>query len=117
MSGAIPPLPNTPSWRGAQLKKRHRENLTFTFTVGILLELILPTCFNFFCFLYIVICEICSYVISSSFLLRSERVYLVVFTKQMLRLLLSVFSYLVRLLHFVGTLLTYLKSGMKEKLL
>jgi hypothetical protein len=22
MSGAIPPLPNTPSWRGAQLKKR-----------------------------------------------------------------------------------------------
>jgi hypothetical protein len=21
MSGAIPPLPNTPSWRGAQLKK------------------------------------------------------------------------------------------------
>jgi hypothetical protein len=27
MSGAIPPLPNTPSWRGAQLK--HRENFTF----------------------------------------------------------------------------------------
>jgi hypothetical protein len=22
MSGAIPPLPNTPSWRGAQLKKK-----------------------------------------------------------------------------------------------
>jgi hypothetical protein len=30
MSGAIPPLPNTPSWRGAQLN--HRDNFTFTFT-------------------------------------------------------------------------------------
>jgi hypothetical protein len=29
MSGAIPPLPNAPSWRGAQLK--HRD-VTFTFT-------------------------------------------------------------------------------------
>jgi hypothetical protein len=28
MSGAITPLPNTPSWRGAQLK--HRDNFTFT---------------------------------------------------------------------------------------
>jgi hypothetical protein len=28
MSGAIPPLPNTPSWRGARLK--HRDNFTFT---------------------------------------------------------------------------------------
>jgi hypothetical protein len=27
MSGAISPLPNTPSWRGAQLK--HRESFTF----------------------------------------------------------------------------------------
>jgi hypothetical protein len=27
MNGAIPPLPNTPSWRGAQLK--HRDNFTF----------------------------------------------------------------------------------------
>jgi hypothetical protein len=27
MSGAIPPLPNTPSWRGAQFK--HRDNFTF----------------------------------------------------------------------------------------
>jgi hypothetical protein len=30
MIGAIPPLPNMPSWRGAQLK--HRDNFTFTFT-------------------------------------------------------------------------------------
>jgi hypothetical protein len=30
MSGAIPPFPNTPSRRGAQLKK-HRDNFTFTF--------------------------------------------------------------------------------------
>jgi hypothetical protein len=29
MSGATSPLPNTPSWRGAQLK--HRDNFTFTF--------------------------------------------------------------------------------------
>jgi hypothetical protein len=29
MRGAIPPLPTTPSWRGAQLK--HRDNFTFTF--------------------------------------------------------------------------------------
>jgi hypothetical protein len=30
MGGAIPPLPNTPSWRGAWLKDR--QNFTFTFT-------------------------------------------------------------------------------------
>jgi hypothetical protein len=29
MHAAIPPFPNTPSWRGAQLK--HRGNFTFTF--------------------------------------------------------------------------------------
>jgi hypothetical protein len=29
MSGTIPPLPNTPSWRGAQLK--HRGTFTFIF--------------------------------------------------------------------------------------
>jgi hypothetical protein len=28
MSGAITPLPNTPLWRGAQLK--HRDNFNFT---------------------------------------------------------------------------------------
>jgi len=33
MSGDIPPPPNTPSWRGAQLKKKkHRNNFNFTFT-------------------------------------------------------------------------------------
>jgi hypothetical protein len=30
MSGAIPPFPNTPSWRGAQLKK-HRDNFVLFF--------------------------------------------------------------------------------------
>jgi len=30
MSGPTPPLPNTPSWRGAQLKK-HRDDFIFTF--------------------------------------------------------------------------------------
>jgi hypothetical protein len=28
MSGAIPPLPNTPSWRGAHLK--HSDNFTLS---------------------------------------------------------------------------------------
>jgi hypothetical protein len=28
MRGAVPPLPNTPSWHGAHLK--HRDNFTFT---------------------------------------------------------------------------------------
>jgi hypothetical protein len=28
MGGAVPPLPNTPSWRGAQLGE-HRDNFTF----------------------------------------------------------------------------------------
>jgi hypothetical protein len=30
MRGFIPSLPNTPSWRGAQLK-RHRDKFTFDF--------------------------------------------------------------------------------------
>jgi hypothetical protein len=37
MSGAIHPLPHTPSWRGAQLK--HRDNFTFTFTFTYLHQL------------------------------------------------------------------------------
>jgi hypothetical protein len=32
MRGVIPPLPNTPSWRGAQFKKKHRDIFIFTFT-------------------------------------------------------------------------------------
>jgi hypothetical protein len=32
MREAIPPSPNTPSWRGAQLN--HRDNFTFTFTLS-----------------------------------------------------------------------------------
>jgi hypothetical protein len=31
MSGSIPPLPNTPSWRGAQLRKSTGTTLPFTF--------------------------------------------------------------------------------------
>jgi hypothetical protein len=51
MRGAIPPLPNTPSWRGTLWKKRHRDNFTlFTFTkcvtwciaYGITLRSVLP---------------------------------------------------------------------------
>jgi hypothetical protein len=41
MSGAIPPLTNTPSWRGAQLKHRDNFIFTFTFTFYILLHTIL----------------------------------------------------------------------------
>jgi len=32
MRGAIHPVPNTPSWRGPQLKKKHRGNFAFTST-------------------------------------------------------------------------------------
>jgi hypothetical protein len=40
MSGAIIHSPNTPSWRGAQLK--HRDNFTFTLYINIMtMELIL----------------------------------------------------------------------------
>jgi hypothetical protein len=35
MRGAIAPLPNTPSWRGAQLKK-HRGKFTFTFIIKVM---------------------------------------------------------------------------------
>jgi hypothetical protein len=31
MSGAIPPLPNSPSWHGAQLQQKHGDNSTFIF--------------------------------------------------------------------------------------
>jgi hypothetical protein len=31
MRGAIPPLPNTPSWRGAQLKKKHGTTLPYIY--------------------------------------------------------------------------------------
>jgi hypothetical protein len=33
MSGAVPALSNTPSWRGAQL--RHRDNFTFTHYIDV----------------------------------------------------------------------------------
>jgi hypothetical protein len=39
MRGAIPPLPNTPSWRGAQLKK-HRDGFIGTFRVQVMKLLI-----------------------------------------------------------------------------
>jgi hypothetical protein len=41
MSGAIPPLPNTSSWRGAQPK--HRDNCTFTWTPSYITALIMGT--------------------------------------------------------------------------
>jgi hypothetical protein len=38
MRGTIPPLPSTPSWRGAQLKK-HRDKFTLTFYMNVKLDL------------------------------------------------------------------------------
>jgi hypothetical protein len=34
MRGSIPQLSNTPSWLGAQLKEKYRDNFTFTFTTS-----------------------------------------------------------------------------------
>jgi len=39
MNGAIPPFPNTPSWRGAQLKQRYNFTLPLTL-VGWLVGLV-----------------------------------------------------------------------------
>jgi hypothetical protein len=36
MRGTIPPLPNTPSWRGAQLKSSTGTTLPLTFTVPLM---------------------------------------------------------------------------------
>jgi hypothetical protein len=44
MSRAIPPIPNTPPWRGAQLK--HRDNFNFTFTFYRPYALVGTTCSN-----------------------------------------------------------------------
>jgi hypothetical protein len=35
MSGAIPPLPNTPSWCGAQLKRKAQGQLYLYFTLPV----------------------------------------------------------------------------------
>jgi hypothetical protein len=37
----IPPLPNTPPWRGAQLK--HRDNFTFILGIGCLKNIFIGT--------------------------------------------------------------------------
>jgi hypothetical protein len=49
MSGAVPPLPNTPSWRGARLGE-HRDNFTlFTFyNHSIILVLTMQQVLHFF---------------------------------------------------------------------
>jgi hypothetical protein len=52
MSGAIPPFPNTPSWRGAQLK--HRENFTFLHAFLFFFFLFSSCSFNHnYCFLFL----------------------------------------------------------------
>jgi len=40
MRGAVPPLPNTLSWRGAELK--HRDNFTFYLIYAIFISMKLP---------------------------------------------------------------------------
>jgi hypothetical protein len=47
MHGAIPLLPNMPSWHDAQLRKRHRDNFTFTFTLTYLIQFILNELYPF----------------------------------------------------------------------
>jgi hypothetical protein len=49
MSGVIPPLHNTPLWRGAQL--RHRHNFTFTFAFTLLNNVWCLKYFSFSCIL------------------------------------------------------------------
>jgi hypothetical protein len=34
MSGVITPIPNTPSWFGAQFIKKHLDKFTFTYRLG-----------------------------------------------------------------------------------
>jgi hypothetical protein len=41
MCGAIPPLPNVPSWRGAKLKHRDNINLTFFFKFYVIVTLLI----------------------------------------------------------------------------
>jgi hypothetical protein len=40
MSGSIPPLPNTPPWRGAHLKNKHRDYVIST-DIGVTLVALL----------------------------------------------------------------------------
>jgi hypothetical protein len=44
MGGAVPPLHNTPSWRGAQ--REYRDNFTLLIIFGEALVLRRPTFFN-----------------------------------------------------------------------
>jgi hypothetical protein len=54
MSGAIPPLPSTSSWRSAQLKRR--DNFTFTFNPALTVQ----QCVHFIKRIYF----ICRYIVS-----------------------------------------------------
>jgi len=47
MNGAIPPLPNTPSWRGAQLK--HRDNFMCSDLVDMIDHIKRITLFKIIC--------------------------------------------------------------------
>jgi hypothetical protein len=40
MSGAIPPLPNTPSWRGAQLKKTQGQLYLYLIVTTVVITII-----------------------------------------------------------------------------
>jgi hypothetical protein len=65
MSEAIPPLPNTPSWRGAQLKHRDNFNFTFTFTFTFLRTLYVPLfCYNIYGYFPAILREVCSALLS-----------------------------------------------------
>jgi hypothetical protein len=42
MSGSVPPLPNTPSWRGAKLKKKGKTGKNLPLPLPLPLPLLLP---------------------------------------------------------------------------
>jgi hypothetical protein len=55
MNEALPPLPNTPSWRGAELK--HRDNFTFSLCIFVCV------CVNVCMYVCMYVCmRVCMYV-------------------------------------------------------
>jgi hypothetical protein len=49
MSGAVPPLSNTPLWRGGRLK--HRDNFTYTFLpLGYVMLCYVMLCYVMLCY-------------------------------------------------------------------
>jgi hypothetical protein len=56
MRGAITPFPNTPSWCGAQLKRRDNFAFTFTLPLEVPKEMKDPECYK----VVFVSCDLCN---------------------------------------------------------